>query len=254
VGPLIIYSLETKMSYSPETPVAQIVVEKPKTALVFQKYQIDYCCHGNTRLGAACAEKGVALDALQRELAEAEGYSPGETDWSTRPLTELCQHIVATHHQYLTRIMPQLAEMIAKIAEKHGENHPELAEAFRVYSGLKAELESHMMKEEMILFPAIQRMEQAQLLPGSGRQILGPVSVMLAEHDSAGFALTELRRLTNGYQVPEDACNTYRATILGLEDLERDLHQHIHKENNILFARAIGSDEDYAALRATPVC
>lgn len=238
------------MAYPPETPVAQIVIDKPKTALVFQKYNIDFCCHGFHSLHEACEEQAVALEQVQLELAEAEGYTAGDADWSKRPLTELIQHILATHHQYLSRVMPQIQQMTAKIAEVHGANHPEMIKVHEVFSALKAELDSHMMKEEMILFPAIQRIEQGQLPPAAGRQILGPVSVMLAEHESAGAALVLLREYTKGYQPPEDACNTFRAALATLEDFERDLHLHIHKENNILFPRAIGSDEEYAELRA----
>ena len=114
------------MSFSPDTSVGQIVVEKPRTALVFQKYGIDYCCHGFHSLREACAAKQLPLETVQTELAAAEGYSPGETDWSKRSLTELVQHIVATHHAYLNRVMPQLQQMTTKIASVHGGRHPEL--------------------------------------------------------------------------------------------------------------------------------
>jgi regulator of cell morphogenesis and NO signaling len=217
---------------------------------VFQKYGIDYCCHGYHTLTSACEAKNVSIDLVQRELAEAAGYNAGDTDWSTRPLTELIGHILATHHQYLTRVMPQIALMTAKIADVHGQNHPEMVEVREIFAALKAELDSHMMKEEMILFPAIQQLEQGNLPPQAARRILGPVNVMLQEHEAAGRALELLRMHTNGYTVPADACNTYTATIKALEEFERDLHQHIHKENNILFPRAINSDAEYAEMRA----
>jgi regulator of cell morphogenesis and NO signaling len=161
------------------------------------------------------------------ERASVEG-GEDTTGWRTAPLPELIDHIVEKHHVYLKVNLPRIEEMLAKVMRAHGQAVPPIAE---VFGPMKAELDQHLMKEEMILFPMIRM---------SGRGAMGPIRVMLAEHDSAGDALAELRSRTGGYAVPEGACNTWRALYFELEALERDLKRHIHLENNILFPRALG--------------
>ncbi len=229
------------MSISLETPVGQLVVEQPSRAHIFQRFQIDYCCGGAKPLGQACSAKSLDPQVVLSEIENHDNRSDtnAEPDWSKATMSALVDNILNQHHEYLRNALPHLGEMAEKVYRVHGENHPELLEILQVYAGLFQELDSHMYKEENILFPAIKRIEQGSLPPEAGAQLFGPVSVMEAEHESAGNALKQLRELTNNYFPPEGACNTYRGLFAGLEELERDLHWHIHKENNILFPRAL---------------
>ncbi len=226
-----------------EPTVRDLATDNPAAVRVFEKYNIDYCCGGRRPLAEACQELGLDAGAILAEV-EASGR-PGTNgpDWTKASLGDLIAHILNTHHAYLNTELPHLEARLEKIAGKHGENHPALVQIKQVFGGLKAELESHCRKEEMILFPAITAMESARQ---QGRaparlpfgSVANPIRMMMHEHDGAGNALREMRRLSEDYTVPEDACPTFRATFADLEILERDLHQHIHLENNILFPRA----------------
>ncbi len=221
--------------------VGELVTERPSRSRVFEQLGIDYCCGGKVPLAQACAAKKLSVDQVLEQLqaSDAQGTQVADTDWSQAPLSELIDHIVDTHHRYLRRELPRLSGLVAKIRDVHGERHPHLRDVASTFAGLQAELDAHMMKEERILFPMIKQMEQAESRPEFHCGSVGnPIAVMEDEHDSAGRALERMRTLTDGFQPPADACNTYRATLDGLHELETDLHQHIHKENNILFPRA----------------
>jgi regulator of cell morphogenesis and NO signaling len=168
---------------------------------------------------------------------EAEG-GPSDDPISGMSMTELADHIEQTHHAYLRSELPRLTRLVDKVTSVHGEAHAWLEDVRTVFAGLVAELEPHMMKEEQILFPMIRDIESG----GSGASHCGsienPIRVMEHEHDNAGQALERLRELTNGFVAPDGACNSFRAMLDGMETLEADLHQHIHKENNVLFVRA----------------
>ncbi|MBP9025150.1 MAG: iron-sulfur cluster repair di-iron protein [Phycisphaerae bacterium] len=222
-------------------PVGQLVADRPARARVFERFDIDYCCGGKTPLDEACANKGLDLQEVLRALEQAESAvaAPDETDWRHASRADLIINIIDTHHVYLKRALPELAQLAAKTRQVHGASHPELAEVQEVFTELRAELEGHMMKEERILFPLIQGMESGAACEGFCGSVQNPIRVMEYEHDSAASALQRLRHLTGDYTPPADACNTYRALLSGLAELEADLHQHIHKENNILFPRAI---------------
>lgn len=239
------------MSFTHETCTSQtvgaLVVEKPHLARVFERLGIDYCCGGRQTLDEACSRAGVDADQLARLLDEAEASAAGqdrdEEDWAAAPLARLTRHIVERHHVYLRAELPRLAQLISKVVAAHGDKHPELAEVARTFDALHAELASHMMKEERVLFPIVETMEQAaesgQPLPAFHcGSVDNPIAVMEDEHQHAGDALARMRALTSGYTAPEDACPTYHALLGGLSQLESDLHLHIHKENNILFPRA----------------
>lgn len=222
--------------------VREIAVEMPQATRVFEKYGIDYCCGGAKTLEQACAAANLRVDAVLESL-QAPAPAP-EQEWSTGPLTQLITHIVDTHHNYVKSETPRLDALIAKVCGVHGKNHPELLEVQKVFRGLGAELSTHMMKEENILFPYLTRMEQsAQAGRPAARPPFGsvenPIHMMMMEHDSAGDALRELRRLTTDYAPPADGCISYQTLYKALADYEADLHQHIHLENNILFPRAV---------------
>jgi regulator of cell morphogenesis and NO signaling len=212
---------------------------------VFEKFGIDYCCGGKRPLADVCHEKGYDAQAVQAELDAAMAAAPdAERDWSIAGLGELIQHIVETHHEYLRRELPAIEARLEKVYRVYNQrNGPTLIGLPEVFAGLKAELELHIRKEEMILFPAIAAYEAAaasgQPLPRTPfGTVSNPIHMMEHEHESAGQALSQIREITHNFEVPEYACVTYRALMSGLDELERDLHMHIHLENNILFPRA----------------
>lgn len=226
---------------NPDKSIAELVVERSNRTRLFEHLGIDFCCGGKKTLAQVCADKGLDVNTVVQTMSAFEAMGPAaagtdSTDWSRAGLTALCDHIEQTHHAFLKVELPRTAMLLAKVADVHSERHPELHEVDEVFNGLKTELESHLHKEEQVLFPAIRRLEAA----GHGLPSLqAPVHQMEAEHDSAGAALERLRKLTHNYTVPADACGSFVAVYEALTEIERDLHQHIHKENNILFPRAI---------------
>ena len=213
--------------------VGELVSERPGRSRIFQSFQIDFCCQGGRTLREACEAKGVPLETVVEQL-EAELVGPVEP--STNPATldpeALARYIVDTHHDFLRRELPRLHSMADRVARVHGGHTPSLIELFQVFCGLEAELIEHLLKEEQILFPIITAMSRGEPGPPS---IEGPVGCMLHEHDDAGAALARLRKLSHDFTPPPEACNTYRALFAGLQDLESDLHRHIHLENSVLF-------------------
>lgn len=224
------------------TTVGDFVRENPNRARVFESLQIDYCCGGKVPLEQACKKQGLEPSAVlsQLEQCDQSGRSDSLVDADSMTLTELADHIEATHHAYLKEELPRLDFMTDKVARVHGEHEPRLAQTRQAFLALKAELEPHMMKEERILFPIIRQLEQAdgplQFHCGS---VANPIRQMEHEHDQAGGALGVLSESTDRYTPPEWACNTYRAMLDSLARLEADMHQHVHKENNVLFPKAI---------------
>lgn len=231
---------------NPTTTVGQLVVENPNRARIFESLGIDFCCGGKKTISEVCAAKGLDAATLLAVLAASEQgpLAVDPTDWSHAPLAQLCQHIVQTHHAYLKRELPRLHPLVAKVANRHGPAHPEMFEVLTVFGAFREELEQHMVKEERILFPLIAQREQGNASPSHCGGIDRPISVMEHEHDSAGRALERMRELTHGYAAPEGACNTYRAVLASLAQIEADMHQHVHKENNILFPRAIAAERE----------
>ena len=232
------------MSATAEKTLRELALENPAATRIFEKLHLDYCCGGNKTLRAACNAAGMSAEEVIRTLeAAARPVNPGR-DWSEETLAELMTHIRETHHRYTRDSMEGITALAAKVRQAHGGRHPELAEIQAAFAALAAELTTHLMKEEMVLFPYVERLEEWSaagdpILPPPFGSVRNPVSMMLREHDNAGEALRELRRLTNGYRTPADACTTFQALYRALADLEADLHQHIHLENNILFPRAI---------------
>jgi regulator of cell morphogenesis and NO signaling len=237
------------MTLTASKTVREYAIETPQTIRVFEKLGIDYCCGGNRPLTEACAASNLRVeDVLQSlEAALAEPVKPAERELRAGSLGELIAHIVQTHHTYVRREIPEIERLMDKVHSKHGVNHPELGKIRSVFHGLGQELSMHLMKEESVLFPYIERMEEAVLqhepiLPPPFGTVGNPVRMMEQEHDSAGGALKTMREVSQDYNPPADACTSFRALYTALKNFEQDLHQHIHLENNVLFPRALAME------------
>jgi regulator of cell morphogenesis and NO signaling len=224
---------EDLMDIDTHTRVGDVAARHPLATRVFARHGIDFCCGGGQPLASACEERALDPEKVLAEIEkEVTATETPETDWTNVPLGQLIDHIVNEYHVPLREELPRLTDMSAKVLRAHGDKEPEkLRELATVVAGLRAELEAHMMKEERILFPLIRQ--------GRGAMAAAPVSVMEHEHDGAAEALRRLRDLTDGYEAPPEACNTWRALWHGLADLERAMHEHIHLENNVLFPNAL---------------
>jgi len=232
----------TSSVFSPESTIGEIVAAHPSIARFFEHLGIDYCCGGKQPLADACSQKNLDLTttlALLESAASTLDAMPTEVDAAAMTLTQLADHIEQTHHVYVTNEIPRLIEMADKVATKHGQRDSRLFEMGTVVHTLADELLSHMEKEEMVLFPLVRRLEAGTASEADQRMLSGPIQQMEAEHEDAGQALGRLRELTDGFTPDEESCNTHRALLSGLATFEADLHRHVHKENNILFPRAL---------------
>ena len=227
--------------------VRELAVELPNAARVFEKLGIDYCCGGDLPFRKACEKAGLDPEKVVASIADAPYEPTPAQNWSKSPLAALARHIVEKHHSYTRSELGRLGPLFDKLCSAHKDRYPELAQMRSVFQALRAELESHMMKEENILFPYLGAMEQAAI---AGRPIpspmfgtvQNPVRMMMLEHDSAGEALRELREASRDYSLPADACASYSELFRSLQAFEADLHTHIHLENNILFPRALAME------------
>ena len=234
----------------PGTPLGLLVAERPARARVFESLGLDYCCGGARPLVDACVASGLALESVLEQLdrTDRSAQASHEIDWRIAPLSALTAHILDTHHVFLRRELPRLAAVLEKVTEVHGQNHAELFKLQRVLSGLTDEMYAHMSKEENVLFPMIARFEAGNDAAAAHcGSFVNPIRVMLMEHDAAAEALHALRRLSGGFAPPADACASYSSLLGGLHDLERDTHQHIHLENNILFPRVVDAEKSNLA-------
>lgn len=233
--------------------VGQLVCERPARARVFESLKIDYCCGGKLSLEEACRRNGVDPNEVRRQLAECDlqsvealSYQDQLADADAMTLSELAAHIEQSHHAYLKSEIPRLDRLTEKVARVHGDRDPRLHELRRTFVQFREEIIPHMIKEEMVVFPMVRNMElhhtslsTEPLTPFHCGSVANPIRQMEHEHDHAGQALATMRELTDGFAPPEWACNTYRAMLDALAALERDMHQHVHKENNVLFPKAI---------------
>jgi regulator of cell morphogenesis and NO signaling len=230
--------------------VREIAIEHPASVRIFDSLGIDYCCGGTRPLEEACRRANISLDQVLRMLERMEAQPPAtEANWSQAPLADLIQHIIERHHGYIRRESARLIPLLDKVAAKHGAAHSELKSIQDLFKTLVDELFAHMMKEEHVLFPYLVKLEGAarvgqpappacfgQIMFGS---VAMPISRMLADHDDAGALAAQIHNLASDFHPPEDACASYHALYHGLDEFERDLHHHVHLENNILFPRAL---------------
>ena len=223
--------------------LAQIVNENHKTAYIFEKYHLDFCCRGKRLLQQACEEIHLPVDQVISELERVTNGSKITVDFNKMTLAQLSDHIVLTHHNYVKQELPLIYSNLQKVASKDSERHPEMLGVLNVFAELKDDMMQHMENEEVILFPRIKMIEQYSREKGEvqiNRSYLeSPITLMEMEHEDASDLSTQIRGLTLNYSLPADACTTYRLSFAALQAFEIDLHEHIHLENNILFPKAI---------------
>ncbi|MBX7053493.1 MAG: iron-sulfur cluster repair di-iron protein [Pyrinomonadaceae bacterium] len=224
--------------------IREIAIESPATTRIFESHHIDYCCGGRVNFMDACRKAGVDADIVKRDLeAVLVDKSSVEPDFSARTLSELIDHILDSHHRFTYDELDRLQPLMDKVNKVHGDVHPELAKMSDLLDAMHSDLLPHMYKEEQILFPYIKDLEYAKLngltprFPPFGT-VQHPIRMMMGEHDAVGDMLKEMRAVSGGFAVPVGACPSYQGLLTRLEELERDLHQHIHLENNVLFPRA----------------
>ncbi|MBI6874164.1 iron-sulfur cluster repair di-iron protein [Clostridium aciditolerans] len=229
-----------KFMFKSSDSIGYIASNFPKAMDIFKDYNIDFCCGGNRPLIDAIKEGGIKEEEIMSKLEEAYNnlliIKDKDIDFNVMSYSDLVDYIVNTHHAYLQIELPKIYELTTKILRVHGANHKEPTRVHRLFASLKTELEEHLIKEEEIEFPLIKKYESDP----SNESLAKVVSIMEElenEHEGAGDILKELRKITNGYEIPADVCNTFKLTYQKLQELEADTFQHIHLENNILFPK-----------------
>lgn len=234
--------------------LAEIVTNNHRSAPVFEKFQLDFCCKGRRSLQQACTEQNVSLDELLAELENVSKNRDADPWYDQLSLAELADHIVSTHHEYVKKESPQIAAYLHQVASKHNNRHPEVNKIVELFTVVKEEMEQHMRKEELILFPRIKELETYAALPGKPIRLTlaylqSPIYMMETEHEQAGSIMNAIRMITNNYTPPPDVCTTYKLSFASLHEFEKNLHQHVHLENNLLFPRAIALFKSYNNMR-----
>lgn len=238
------------MVINSESIIGKIVAENYKAASVFKSYNIDFCCNGNRSIAAASKEKNIDENLILQQLSEVlDKKGDSEIDFKSWSIDLLADYIEKKHHRYVREKTAEITPYLAKIADVHGDRHPELYEIKELFAQSAADLSAHMIKEENILFPLIREMVDKKARgekltrPPFG-SIENPIKAMQIEHDNEGVRFRRISELSNNYETPQDGCNTYRVTLNLLKEFEDDLHRHIHLENNILFPAAIEFERD----------
>lgn len=229
------------------TTLGALAAQRPASMAVFERLGLDYCCGGGRTLSEACRaaglEPGAVLEAIAAE--EGAGVAFGERDWTGATMTELADHIEATHHAFVRDALTRLDSVMPRVLAAHGASDPRLHELSEVFARFAAEMRDHMIREERVLFPWLRRLDRrTELNVGPPWSVQRPISCMVHDHDDAGRELAEMRALTDGFTPPAGACATYCSMLALLAGLERDTHVHIHKENAILFPAGIRAEEE----------
>ena len=235
------------MEITKDTVIGELVAKDYKTASIFKKYGIDFCCQGNRSIDNACTAKNVDTTQLLADLNALSENNGAKTmnDYNSWDLDLLADYIEKRHHRFVEEKITEITPYLEKVTRVHGKHHPELIRVLELFNESVGNLTQHMKKEELMLFPFIRKMVDAKRknAPLERRPHFGtvenPVGAMMHEHTREGEIYREISELTNGYETPEDGCNTYRVTLNLLKEFEDDLHLHIHLENNILFPKAI---------------
>jgi len=230
--------------------IGELVAQDYRTASVFKKYDIDFCCQGNRTIGDACASEQIDESSVVSDLnALLDAPTGTTTDYKSWPLDLLADYIEKKHHRYVVEKTLEIQPYLTKICSVHGGNHPELFEIKDHFNATAEALAQHMKKEELILFPYVRLMVQAQQDHSIWESapfgsVQNPIDMMMEEHTTEGDRLRQIERLSNNYTPPVDACNTFMVAIALLKEFEQDLHLHIHLENNILFPKAIALEKE----------
>ncbi len=227
-----------------ERPLADIVTADSRTAVVFDRFGLDYCCHGHQTLADAAGRAGIAAEDVVSDIDKLGPATEKDAVTEWKELDDLSRHIVRRHHGYVRDHAPVIAMYLDKLVNRHGARHPELTEVRATFTNLAEEMSAHMAKEENILFPFIELLavnfrKGGRLPAGPFGTVMNPVRMMEEDHREAGALLERLRKLTNAYTAPEDGCTTYRLCYQELADFESDLHRHIHLENSVMFPQAV---------------
>lgn len=228
--------------------IGQMVAKNINKAEVFKKYGIDFCCGGKKTVHQVCKEKGIDEAILTKELEAAQQASKSTHHFDLWEPDFLAGYIYNQHHRYYYDEEPVITELMEKVAGKHGDQFPALKKLSVLYNNLRCELTTHFMREEKVLFPFIKKIVQAKITEDKDvlktlPSLTEPVHMMEADHEAAGDILEEMKTTSNGYEAPANACNSFRFLYHKLAELEEDLHQHIHLENNILFPKALAIEK-----------
>jgi regulator of cell morphogenesis and NO signaling len=232
------------MKCIPTRSLGELVTERPTRSRVFEKYNLDYCCGGDVSLERACEKRGLDVNDILAQLEAEAQVAEEQIDLSSMNLEQLCDHIESTHHEFMKAEMPKVREIIFRVVEVHGERLPWLFEFGQIFRAFDAEIEAHLMKEEQVLFPMLRSMSRGKALAHMGCGVQGPITVMEMEHDNAGEALARMSELSGGYNIPDDACNKFRAAMTRMSEIQDDLHRHIHKENSVLHPMALAKNAE----------
>jgi regulator of cell morphogenesis and NO signaling len=230
--------------------IGELVAKDYRTASVFKKYSIDFCCQGNRTIEEACEKKNIDTKKVLEDLvAMMESKSESTSNYQSWPLDLLADYIEKKHHRYVQEKTLEIQPYLDKICKVHGERHPELLKIKEEFNASAGELAAHMKKEELILFPFIRKMTQAKMEnikvdAAHFGTVINPIQTMMDEHTVEGNRFKKIEELSNNYTPPQDACNTYRVSFALLKEFEQDLHLHIHLENNILFPKAIEIEKE----------
>ncbi|WP_292009721.1 iron-sulfur cluster repair di-iron protein [Chryseobacterium sp.] len=232
--------------------IGDIVAEDFRTAAIFKNHGIDFCCKGGRTIEDACEAKKLNTEQIYEEIQNLPKSDGNSIDFNSWPLDLLADYVEKTHHRYIEEKTPIIEAFLDKLCKVHGERHPELFEVRALFNASAKDLGAHLKKEELILFPFIKNMVKAQidgsaLMQPSFGTVENPVNMMKHEHTVEGERLRKIAEITDEYNPPTDACNTYRVAFAMLQDFENDLHKHIHLENNILFPKSIKLEKEFAA-------
>ena len=226
-----------------QMPLASIVKANHHTVPVLEKYRLDFCCKGKRTLAEACEENNVSKESVIQELQAVQNNERIQhIPFNEMNAEQLINYIVTHHHFYVKQVVPTIYQHSQRVAAKHGDGFPYMIQVAELFAEVAEEMIAHMQKEEMILFPGIRQLE-AMVVSGEADKgnvpyISSPINVMEEEHEHSGNLLAEIRKLTDDYTAPANACTTFRITLAELKEFEEDLHKHVHLENNILFPLA----------------
>jgi regulator of cell morphogenesis and NO signaling len=216
---------------SSQQSLGELVTHSPGAAKVFHRHRLDFCCGGKQSLEEACKRKGIDPEAVTREIEGANSDPHGEVRWDQRPLDELVDYILTRYHAPLKEELPRLIELAGKVETVHADKPDRPSGLTALLEDVRESVDGHLAKEEQILFPLIQS--------GRGQMAHMPIHVMIQEHEDHGKNLQRIRELTHDLTLPEYACTSWRELYRSLQQLEVELMDHIHLENNILFPRAM---------------